>query len=358
MTRTEKTIWIIVLILIFAAVSVFAVLFFTDRLGRDWTVRVSAMTSQPEDTVYKKIEVAYDISDYEKALNLIGDFLVDYPNSEHRGRVMVIAAKILYSRGDYEGAKNYVAKVVTIPNVPVSDFVDAVIVLGKIQKDQKINDPVILNYLEDAYLKATPDKQPEVAVYLGYAYLYKKDYNTAIRYFSISIGEQSLLGRAEVYLAGGKTAEAIQEFENIFSLYPTCQAFNEIKQRYLGIVFDFANNLRKTGQYDRAVEYYLKIVNRFPEETAADKSLLEVAGVYYEHKRLEPALSFLNLALDNNVTVIDDEALYTRGLVYYDLGKRVEAIADFKKLVERYPQSEFVAEAKEWIEVITLEFQY
>ncbi len=188
-----------------------------------------------------------------------------------------------------------------------------------------------LNYLEDAYLKAGPDKQPEVAVYLGYAYLYKKDYNTAVRYFSISIGEQSLLGMAEVYLAGGKTAEAIQEFENIFSLYPTCDSYAEVKARYLEVVYDYAKNLVKINQYDKAVEYFLKIVNRFPEDDAADRSLLRVAHVYFEHKRNEPALSFLDIALDNKPTVSDAEALYTRGLVYYDMNKKVQAIADFTK---------------------------
>lgn len=358
MTRAEKTVWIVILVILFFAVSAFAFLFFSGKIGKDWAIRVAPYSEQSEETIYKKIEVAYDISDYDKALNLIGDFLVDYPESQYRSGVMVTAARILYSKGDYNGAKNYVAKVVVIPNVPVNDFVDAVVVLGKILKNGKVYDPVSLNYLEDAYLKAGPDKQPEVAVYLGYAYLYKKDYNTAIRYFSISVGEQSLLGRAEVYLAGGKTAEAIQEFENVFSLYPTCDAYEEIKARYVEVVYGFARNLRKTGQYDRAVEFYLKIVNRFPEDDTADRSLLEVAHVYYEHKRFEPALSFLDLALDNRPVVSDAEALYTRGLVYYDLNKKVQAIADFKKVIERFPQSEFVAESKEWIEVITLEFQY
>lgn len=358
MTRTEKTIWIVVLILVFAALCVFAGLFFTGRFGSGWTVPTKNYSSQTEETTCRKIEVAYDISDYAKALNLIADFLVDYPDSTCRSRVMTVAANILYAKGDYDGAKNYVAKVVSIPNVDVRDFVDSVIVLGKIQKQSRTYDPVAQNYLEDAYLKASPDKQPEIAEYLGYAYLYKKDYNTAVKYFSISIGEQSLIGRAEVYLAGGKPPEAIAEFENIFSLYPTCDSISNIQDRYVRVVSDYAKNLKIAGEYDRAVEYYLKIVNRFPAVPQADEALLAVAHIYYEHKRYEPALSFLDLALGNAVTNKDDEALYLRGLVEYDMNKKVEAIADFKKLTERYPQSEFVDEAKEWIDVITLEYQY
>lgn len=354
MARADRVIGIIAIVMMVALIGVFVYFMFFSK-QTDVTV---LFRSNAEQKIFQKIKVSYEVSDYDKALDLISDYLVDYPENNKTPRVMLIAANILLKKADYDGAKRYVVKVVSLDSATVDDIADAAVVLGAIMKETGQFDPDALNQLEDAYFKSPSTTKRDIAVFLGYAYLAKRDYQTAINYFNNSTGAYSLIGRAEVYIAQGKYAEAIQDYLNYFTQYPKTTYYTNIKADFLKHCYEYAESRQKLNYYGKAIEYYLKIINNFPDEQYADISLYKIATIYYDNKNLSSSLIFLDKVLNNTVVYSDDAAYFQKAIIYYEQNKKAQSLNEFKKLQDKFSTSTYTKKSWEWVELITKEMQY
>ena len=214
MTRTDRTIGILAVLFMLALISVFG--YFVYISGG--IEEIFLIGQDDEEKGFRRIEFAYDVSDYDRALYLSSDFLAEYPDSVFVPRVYIISAEILFNRGDYEGARRQAIRVLSRRDSNADDFADSAIILGKIMKETSQYDRAGISFLENAFLKADASRQAKLAVYLGYYYLLRNDYRYALNYFNQATGEYSLIGRADIYILQNKTSEAIQEFLNYFSL--------------------------------------------------------------------------------------------------------------------------------------------
>lgn len=356
MNSAEKTLWFFLVALMVVLIGVSAVLFF--KPGKLFSEAETETVSTNDSVLYRKIAVAYDISDYEKSLNLISDFLVEYPGSEYLPNVLLTAAQILYIKGKYEDAAEYAAMVLGRSDSGDSHYVDAVILLGRLMKVSEKYDPVTLNYLEDAYLKAGAGQKNEVAVYLGFAYLYKGEYETALTYFNRSTDELAFIGKAEVYRSLERYPYCIEEYESYLSLYPNGEQTETVKPAYVETVYEYAETLEQSESYDDAAQYFVKILNLNQSGDYAEAALYRLANIYYDNDQPETALEFAESGLENDTTGYDDDFLFMKGLIYYELDLKSEALNQFRKLIKNYPDSEYLSDAEEWLDLIRLEFQY
>ena len=130
-------------------------------------------------------------------------------------------------------------------------------------------------------------------------------------------------------------------------------------------LYEEAKNALDSGSYNRAVEYYEFLETRFPFGVYGQQSLLDLAFVYYKLEKFEESLStcdrFIRL-YPQSVQV--DYAYYRRGLVNFNKGKgltdrflpidlsqrdstaALQAFQDFGELVERYPESQYLDDAR------------
>ena len=130
-------------------------------------------------------------------------------------------------------------------------------------------------------------------------------------------------------------------------------------------LYEEAKNALDAGYYTRAVEYYEFLETRFPFGVYGQQSLLDLAFVYYKLENFEESLStcdrFIRL-YPQSVQV--DYAYYLRGLVNFNKGKgltdrflpidlsqrdstaALQAFQDFAELVERYPESQYLDDAR------------
>ena len=130
-------------------------------------------------------------------------------------------------------------------------------------------------------------------------------------------------------------------------------------------LYEEAKNALDSGSYNRAVEYYEFLETRFPFGVYGQQSLLDLAFVYYKLEKFEESLStcdrFIRL-YPQSVQV--DYAYYLRGLVNFNKGKgltdrflpidlsqrdstaALQAFQDFAELVERYPESQYLDDAR------------
>lgn len=132
-----------------------------------------------------------------------------------------------------------------------------------------------------------------------------------------------------------------------------------------------ARKAMKGGGYEEAIKHYETLQARFPLGRYAQQSLLEQGFAYYKAEEEDTALD----TIDRFIRLyprspIMDYALYLRGLVNFNRGRsftdkffprsfadldnvrQKEAFHDFSKLITRFPNSQYAADAKKRIQYL------
>lgn len=140
--------------------------------------------------------------------------------------------------------------------------------------------------------------------------------------------------------------------------------------------FDLTQNIRDAyvdaqdaiavGNYRKAIAIFEALQARFPFSEFATQVQLELAYAYYKDSRVEQAIDAADTFLRENPTHPRvDYAHYIKGLAYFDRGqtwlervfrKNIDkrpprdgeiAFSTFSRLVERYPASDYAADAQQ-----------
>ncbi len=107
--------------------------------------------------------------------------------------------------------------------------------------------------------------------------------------------------------------------------------------------------------YPKAIEYFQEVIDNYPYSDYAVLAELQIADIHFERGEFEEAASYYHdfVELHPNHAKVS-YALYRNGLCSYnqmrasdrDQGPTREAVAQFKALIERYPDSEMATDAK------------
>lgn len=107
--------------------------------------------------------------------------------------------------------------------------------------------------------------------------------------------------------------------------------------------------------YPKAIEYFQEVIDNYPYSDYAILAELQIADIHFERGEFEEASSYYHdfVELHPNHAKVS-YALYRNGLCSYnqmrasdrDQAPTREAVAQFKALIERYPDSEMAADAK------------
>lgn len=305
-----------------------------------------------------KIKIAYEFNNTEKMNEYIAEFISNYPESQYKNEVLILASKFFFQNKEYKKSEKYIYIILSDNKLINNVYVEAANILGKIKNEYEIFDPVVVNYLENAYYKADPKLQSEININLGYQYLYKKDYKTAINYFSRNNDENSYIGLARVYIEMGNYPDAIEIYKKYFELFPYSEKYEKVKKAFLKQCFYYSKFLKDAKKYEMSILYFLTIVNTFPNEDYSDIALYEISDIYYINKDYNNALDFLNKVLVNQNTYYDEQALYKKAIVMYEISKKRESLQLFKKFKELYPASSLIKNVDDWIEIISKDLIY
>lgn len=143
----------------------------------------------------------------------------------------------------------------------------------------------------------------------------------------------------------------------IFLFFAGCSS-QEVNKEDPDSLFNEAESLFKDERYLIAIERYRDIKNRFPYSSRAIDSELRIADTYFAQENYLEAESAYEIFKELHPThPRSDYVQFRIGLSYYkeipdnsarDLSSANRAIDAFAILVEKYPGSEFVAQAKEF----------
>lgn len=311
-----------------------------------------------EARIYRQISSSWAMHDGAKALHLASDYLAEFPNGKNSGKVRLIAAAALYDQGEAGPAKKYLGEFFQTDGREATETADAAILLGRIQRDSGAYDAVIQNRLEDAVLQADGVRKTELSSLLGYGYLYRKDYSSAIRAFSESTGEYARIGMARVYIDQGHYPEAIQEYLAFLTSYPASSHVAAVTNAFLRQASWYAGWLRGARQNKLAAEYFEKIWKLFPETAQADEALLALSEIGRENKDDASEAFYLARALSNRVTNADKRALFERAAMEYRKGELGQALSDFESVANVGEKGRLEQDAADWAELVRKELRY
>lgn len=106
--------------------------------------------------------------------------------------------------------------------------------------------------------------------------------------------------------------------------------------------------------HDEARRLFSDVLKKYPSGDYADKAQYWIGECYYAIADYAQAINAFNLVHKYKNSSKSDDAQFKLGISYLRMGKNDFAIDEFKRLINRYPASEYVPRAKKYISEIKL----
>jgi tetratricopeptide (TPR) repeat protein len=352
----------------------------------------SSNESQREISKFTYAKLSYELGYTDVALQEMKDFLNEFPNSPLHSEARELLVAVLTQTNNFREAQTQI-EALKNPSEPTKklypkilygraveyvndqDFNTAEQLLDKILAD-KYNAPVLaltnfwkgeISYKKDdldnaitflnSYLQ-TPTVNGEVnpnnAKYiLGYTFLRKEIYNRALGYFegiSRNAPSSSNVIEQDAYVRTADCYFMNKEFKKAIAMYDVAIAKNWTMADYA--TFQKAMATGATNSAEK-IALLKTIERRFPTSTSIADANLEIATTYMAEEKFSLAIPFLNTVL---ITPGDEslkpKALLNLGISYAYMNNDKEALVQYKKLINQYPNSAEAEDALENVEKI------
>lgn len=119
------------------------------------------------------------------------------------------------------------------------------------------------------------------------------------------------------------------------------------KRNSPGLLFYIANSYYELEKYDEA----LKTLNDLTKKYSGEKDIMplvyqKMANIYRKTGKTEDALKTLDSLYKSEGNIYKDLALIESGRILEKNGKKTEAETKYKELIEKFPTSPYLSEAK------------
>ncbi len=287
----------------------------------------------------------------------------------------------LFNKGEYEKALNFFESISKFPEEhPLKPR--GIFYTGKAYYNLEYYRQAIESW--ERILQSYPNSSiaPDAAYEIGITYFQALKYEMAAPYFKMVIDEypnsplvpQAMIALGNNYYNGEDYERAIDAFSKFVSVYPGDSLIDEVEQSLSSAYymagqknpnilkdfieqfpsdpkaalsqFNLAVRFYEEEDKDKALETFRKVVIDFPDAEYAEDAQVNIIKIYDEKKDYENLVGEANLFLDyfpesERVPL----ALFYGGSGYFYLGNYGKAIEAFKKILNDYPNSEYVSTA-------------
>ena len=197
---------------------------------------------------------------------------------------------------------------------------------------------------QQAMANLSPDEQTSIRLRLGDSYLQQGQFDKARSTYEATLPalgpegkQQVLLAIARTYDQEGNRDKAIASVQQILEISPdNVQALQLI-----------ADLLSRQGKEEEAQKY----LDQIPENEELPPDILLNQGIrFYNQQKLDQAMDNFQRVIRQDPDLSD--AYYYRGLVYLNKEQNEDAAADFHKLLELAPDSQYASDAKQFLEYL------
>ncbi len=178
---------------------------------------------------------------------------------------------------------------------------------------------------------------------LGYAYYNKKDYTRALPYFRDFVSRRaSADDAAQVQDATIRLADAYfatKQYDNALRSYDQAIAQNASDKDYAS--YQKAVILGYMGRDTEAKAQFDQVQRQYPNSRFVDESLFQRANVDFEKGSYQLAIQgFTKLIQDKPNSSLIPAALLKRAIAYGNIQQYDPAVADYKRILDNYGESE------------------
>jgi tol-pal system protein YbgF len=114
-------------------------------------------------------------------------------------------------------------------------------------------------------------------------------------------------------------------------------------------IYQNALKIFNDRNYPEARKNFLDMTNKFPDGVYASNAYYWIGECYYAEAKFAEGISAFTKVLEFPKTTKADDAQLKIGLSFLKMGNKAKAREALNTLVSRYPNSEFVTRAKEYI---------
>ncbi|RNI35641.1 tetratricopeptide repeat protein [Hanamia caeni] len=294
------------------------------------------------------INLLANTNNYSEALSLYQSFSQPTPTMKR------IYPKILFGKAtEYinnqklDEADDLLTKVIRDPDAgPVLPF--AYFWKGEVSYRLNRYDEAIKNM--NSYLQAggiQGEANPKDASYvLGYSYLNLENYSQALANFkqvapvinsqSSNLQQDAYVRSADCYFMMKDYAAAKNMYQNVIN--------NGLDQSdYALYQVALINGIRSPSE---KIKTFNTLTEKYPQSDLVAESYMQIANAYMVQEKFRDAIPYLNKILDIKSASGQYPKVYLKlGLANYNLNNNNEALQDYQKLINQYPQSEEANEA-------------
>ena len=281
----------------------------TENIDKDFTTLANFKIAV---TYSRLAEQTGNVSHYSTAIRLVENVAPTATVPKHQEGLTYLWGHILYRTEQYELAEEkFLQLIENFPNSPQIE--NAWYAIGQLNfKSQNYeNSRIAFRHILAAY--PTSEFKDDALYLIAQSFLDEENYELAYPEFD---------------------RFSTEEFKN----YPEMHADAMYKSAYC---------LNQLDRHDEAISRYIKFIIKFPKSPLVTAAYFDQGGIFAKQKNYENARVNYELALQNTTDQqLQSEIQAAIGQMYFDRADYENAIAVYTALINAYPLSDFVADAK------------
>jgi TolA-binding protein len=338
-----------------------------------------------EEAAFNHAKIQLELNNNTAAFNEFQEFLKAYPNSEFEDEATKLSILSLTKSNNSEAAIAYIEKLKRLDDATKAAYQRQTMNLGIADFNSERYAQSIVNF--DKSLKYTPDNEIEQAANFqkaeaysalnrygeaipiyrqlvqgnaassygikslysaGYAYYNTKDYKSALNNFQLyvnkakGVGEPQTIEDATIRMADCYLTD--KNYEQATRLYDKAANEGRLDRDYAlyqkGLILTYQERDTEAKiQFD-------KVIAQFPTSRYADDALFQSANIDLEKGNYQAAIrSYTRLIKDKPRSYLVPATLLKRALAYNNIQVFEEAIRDYKRILNEFPDAPAAKEA-------------
>ena len=304
------------------------------------------------------INLLANTNNYAEALSLYQSFGTPTPTMQR------IYPKILFGRAtqyinnqQLNEADDLLTKIIKDPNagnvLPFADFWKAEVAYRLNRYDEAVK--YMTDYLQYGGIQG--EANPTDAKYvLGYSYLNLENYGQALANFkSVApvISSRSSTLEQDAYVRAADSYFMEKNYSTARSMYQNVIDNGLSQSDYALYQVALINGINNPSE---KIKTFNTLTQRYPESDLVAESYMQIANAYMVQENFRDAIPYLNKILNIKSAGSQYPKVYLKlGLANYNLNNNAEALNDYQKLINQYPQSEEANEALDNMKNIYIE---
>ena len=302
-------------------------------------------TDEGQYCAYQLCHALYRLGSYEKAITSLLSFVRKYPRSAYAPYTLYLIGWIRFQQKDYDEAiDNFKFLIQAYSQHPL--VVRAHYAAGDAYYNSSRYEKAIEEYNIIVNQFPSDNLAPDAWRSLQYCYIALGREDEAMQVADSVINQhpntpfamELRFKKGDMFYSGNNYKNAIDEYQNFIKSYPDSKKNAEA-------LYWMGKSFINLDEQEKASQTFIKLQDKYPKSDYASLGMLENALMLKNHNimKADSILKKIEELYPKNASA--SQAGFERAVIKYDLGDTLSAIDLYKKLSDKYPNSEYSYQA-------------